>query len=69
MFALDIDYNELYTCKLCQEYGATIIIDGKAMGINKALPKAYARPLAPDAPVIPITRFESVLSCRYRHPM
>lgn len=42
MLALDIDYDELFTCKLCQRYGETVIMDGKEMGISKALSRAYA---------------------------
>ena len=56
MQALDMDYDTLFTCKLCQEQGATIIIDGKEMGINRALSLPYARPMAIDDSSVPVTR-------------
>ena len=56
MLALDIDFNDLFTCKLCQSYGETVIMDGKEMGISKALFRAYACPLAADTQVVPFTR-------------
>lgn len=56
MLALDIDYDDLYTCKLCKDSGETVVMDGKEMGISKALSRAYARPLAADTRVVPVTR-------------
>ena len=56
MLALDIEYDDLFTCNLCQSYGETVIMDGKEMGISKALSRASARPLSADAQVVPVTR-------------
>ena len=56
MLALDIDNDDLYTCKLCKDSGETVVMDGKEMGISKALSRAYARPLAADTRVVPVTR-------------
>ena len=39
--ALDIDYDSLFTCESCKQHGCTIIIDGKAMGVNRKLFKPY----------------------------
>ena len=33
--ALHIDYDSLFTCPLCTEDDCTIIIDGKAMEVNR----------------------------------
>ena len=56
MLALDIDFNDLFTCKLRQSNGETVIMDGKEMGISQALFRAYAHPLAADTQVVPFTR-------------
>ena len=61
MQTLDMDYDDLFTCKLCQEQGVTIIMDGKEMGINKALSRPYARPMAADTSNVPVTRFAALL--------
>lgn len=47
--ALDIDYDSLFTCQQCMQLGHTIIIDGKAMGINRKLFKERQSCAAADA--------------------
>lgn len=39
--ALDTNYESLFTCSECLEHGYTIIIDGKAMGVNRNLFRAH----------------------------
>lgn len=52
--ALDIDYESLFTCPLCMDHGHTIIIDGKAMGVNRKLFKAHQCCMADDPAIINI---------------
>ncbi len=52
---LDIDYAGMFTCQHCLNSGATLIIDGKEMGINRSLFKPYTPPTAPAAPTVAIT--------------
>ena len=67
MQALDMDYDDLFTCQLCLQQGASIIIDGKEMGISKALSRPYARPMSANAASVPVTR-SAMLPCSAAFP-
>jgi len=50
--ALDIEYRSPFTCPICTEHGYTIIIDGKAMGVNRKLFKAHQCCMADGAATV-----------------
>jgi len=50
--ALDIEYEYLLTCPICTEHGYTIIIDGKAMVVNRKLSKAHQCCMADGAATV-----------------
>ena len=52
--ALDIDYSKVFCCDECQHEGATIVIDGKEMGLLRTLSRKHTWPKAPAAPVISV---------------
>lgn len=53
----DINYVKSFTCSTCAELQHSelvFIIDGKEMGMNRALSKPYVPPLSPDEEVVPV---------------
>ncbi|DBA88033.1 TPA: hypothetical protein ACH3X1_005014 [Trebouxia sp. C0004] len=52
--ALAIEYESLFTCPICKEHGYTIIIDGKAMGVNRKLSKAHQCCMADGAATVSV---------------
>ncbi|BDA41043.1 hypothetical protein COCOBI_01-6980 [Coccomyxa sp. Obi] len=54
---IDVDYVKSFTCSTCdvlQHSELVFIIDGKEMGMNRALSKPYVPPLSPSEEAVPV---------------
>lgn len=54
---LDVDYNDCFSCPICSKLShdeLVLIMDGKEMGMKKALAKQYISPRAADDDPIPV---------------
>lgn len=54
---LDVDYDAAFRCPICASLDhsqVALVIDGKEMGMNRALSKPYVPPLAAAADPIPV---------------
>ena len=60
--ALDIDYDSLFTCRKCMQLGHTIIIDGKALGVNRKLFKQRQCCVAAEASTVKVEWY-AVCTC------
>lgn len=59
---LDLDYDSAFTCPVCSQLShndLVVIIDGKEMGMNRALTKPYVAPLSPSESVVNIEWYAS----------
>lgn len=57
MKLLDIKYDAAFSCPICATLDHSqiaLVIDGKEMGMNRALSKPYVAPLAEAADTIPV---------------
>jgi hypothetical protein len=57
MKLLDIQYDEAFSCPTCATLDhseVALVIDGKEMGMNRALSKPYVAPLTKAADPIPV---------------
>ena len=54
---IDVDYAKAFTCQLCAQLPhdqLVFIIDGKEMGMNRAMSKPYVPPASPDDAPVPV---------------
>jgi hypothetical protein len=54
---IDVDYAKAFTCQLCAQLAhdqLVFIIDGKEMGMNRAMSKPYVPPASPDDAPVPV---------------
>lgn len=59
---IDVDYGNAFTCPVCSQLPhneLVVIIDGKEMGMNRALAKPYVAPLSSNAETVSIEWYAS----------